>query len=136
MVLALVPALKTEFSSTAPEVLLSVTFFMVPFAFIMLFSGTLSDVYDRMKTMIIGFSIYAVGCLICALSPNLEIFLTARTVQGFGYAFVMPVLIAILGDIVPHETKGRWMGYLGASTTAGIAMGPLIAGLIAEINWR
>ncbi len=136
MVLALVPALKTEFSSSAPDVLLSITFFMVPFAIIMLFSGTLSDVYDRMKTMVIGFSIYAVGCLMCASSPNLEVFLVSRTIQGFGYAFVMPVLIAILGDIVPHETRGRWMGYLGASSTAGIAMGPLVAGLIAEINWR
>jgi ACDE family multidrug resistance protein len=136
MVLALVPTLKEEFQATAPEVLLSITFFMIPFAIFMLFSGTLSDIYDRKKTMALGFFIYAIGSVLCAMSPSLGFFLGSRTVQGIGYAFVMPVLLAIMGDIVPFETRGRWMGYMGASSTAGVAMGPLIAGVIAEVNWR
>jgi ACDE family multidrug resistance protein len=136
MVLALVPTLKEEFQATAPEVLLSITFFMIPFAIFMLFSGTLSDIYDRKKTMAIGFFIYAVGSICCGLSPNLETFLSFRAVQGIGYSFVMPVLIAIMGDITPFEIRGRWMGYMGAASTAGVAIGPFFAGVIAEVNWR
>lgn len=136
MVLALVPALKAEFSSTGPEVLLSITFYMIPFALFMLFSGALSDVYDRKKTMLAGFSVYASGALLCAVSPSLSIFLTARAIQGFGYAFITPVLLAIMGDIVSESIRGRWMGFMAASTTAGVAVGPLIGGFIGEINWR
>jgi ACDE family multidrug resistance protein len=136
MVLALVPTLKEEFQATAPEVLLSITFFMIPFAIFMLFSGTLSDIYDRKKTMAVGFFIYAVGSICCGLSPNLSVFLAFRTVQGVGYSFVMPVLLAIMGDITPFEVRGRWMGYMGAASTAGVAAGPFFAGVIAEVNWR
>lgn len=136
MVLALVPALKADFNSSGPEVLLSITFYMIPFAFFMLFSGALSDVYDRKRTMLAGFTIYGSGALFCAVSPGLSFFLTARAVQGFGYAFITPVLLAIMGDIVPESTRGRWMGFMAASTTAGVATGPLIGGFIGEINWR
>ncbi|MDH7508681.1 MAG: MFS transporter [Methanomassiliicoccales archaeon] len=135
-VLALVPTLKSELNASAPSVLLSISFFMIPFALFTLFSGTISDVYDRKKTVLIGFSFYAIGSMMCALSPNLPVFLLSRTVQGFGYGFVNPVLVAILGDIVPYEERGKAMGYLGAATTAGIALGPFIAGFIVLISWR
>ncbi|MBM4237058.1 MAG: MFS transporter, partial [Euryarchaeota archaeon] len=135
-VLALVPTLKTAFHASAPEVLVSISFFMIPFAFFTLFSGTISDVYDRKKTVLIGFVVYAVGSLMCALSWNLGFFLLSRTVQGLGYGFVSPVMVAILGDIVPFEERGKSMGYLGAATTAGIALGPFIAGFIAILDWR
>lgn len=135
-VLALVPTLKNEFNASAPSVLLSISFFMIPFAFFTLLLGTISDVYDRKKTVAIGFSFYAIGSVMCALSPNLAVFLFSRTVQGFGYGFVNPVLVAILGDIVPYEERGKAMGYLGAATTAGIALGPFIAGFIVLISWR
>jgi len=136
MVLALVPVLKQDFQSTAPEVLLSVTFFMLPFALFMLFSGAISDLYDRRRMMLLGLSVYSFGCFMCAISPELSFFLVSRSIQGFGYAFVMPLLVAIMGDIVPTATRGRWMGLMGAATTAGMAMGPFVAGMIAEINWR
>ena len=135
-VLALVPTLKTEFAATAPDVLVSISFFMIPFAFFTLFSGTISDVYDRKKTVAAGFTVYAIGSLMCAASVDLNMFLLSRMVQGLGYGFVNPVLVAILGDIVPFQERGKAMGYLGAATTTGIALGPFVAGFIAIVNWR
>lgn len=135
-VLALVPTLKTEFNTTAPGVLVSISFFMIPFAFFTLFSGAISDVYDRKKTVAAGFTIYAIGSLTCAASVDLNMFLLSRMVQGLGYGFVNPVLVAILGDITPFKDRGKVMGYLGAATTTGIALGPFVAGFIAIINWR
>ncbi|MDD1769014.1 MAG: MFS transporter, partial [Methanomassiliicoccales archaeon] len=135
-VLALVPTLKGEFNATAPDVLVSISFFMIPFAFFTLFSGTISDVYDRKKTVAAGFAVYAIGSLLCAASVDLNMFLLSRMVQGLGYGFVNPVLVAVLGDIVPFQDRGKAMGYLGAATTTGIALGPFVAGFIAIVNWR
>lgn len=45
-------------------------------------------------------------------------------------------MVAILGDITTKEDRGKAMGMLGASITAGIASGPLIAGFLAGIGWR
>lgn len=136
MILALVPTLRHEFSASAPEVLLSITFFMVPFAIFMLFSGAFSDVYDRRRTLIVGFAVYAVGSVLCAISVTLSFFLAARVVQGIGFAFITPVLVAILGDITPYEERGRWMGFMASATAAGVAMGPFLGGVTAEVSWR
>ncbi|MFP4545480.1 MAG: MFS transporter [Methanomassiliicoccales archaeon] len=136
MILALVPPLKADFGASGPEVLLSITFFMVPFALFMLFSGTLSDVYDRKKTLMGGFAVYTVGSLLCALSPDLQSFLASRVLQGVGYAFITPILVALLGEITPYEERGRWMGFMASATGAGVVMGPFLGGLVAEVEWR
>lgn len=135
-VLAMIPVLKMEFGASAEEILVSITFFMLPFALFNLFSGTVSDVYGRRKMLTIGFFIYALGCVFCVLSQDLMSFYLARSVQGVGYAFVNPVLLAVLGDMTPPRERGKVMGYFGAFTTAGIATGPMIAGFLATYDWR
>ena len=135
-VLAMIPVLKTDFGASAEEILVSITFFMLPFAIFNLFSGTVSDVYGRRRMLTIGFLLYALGCMFCVASPNLTSFYLSRSVQGVGYAFVNPVLLAVLGDMTPPHERGKVMGYFGAFTTAGIATGPMIAGFLTPYDWR
>jgi DHA1 family multidrug resistance protein-like MFS transporter len=135
-VLALIPSLKSAFGVEVGEVLLSIPFFMFPFAFLQLFSGALSDRYDRRVIVGIGFLIYTLGSFLCGISTSISMFLLSRTVLGIGFALVSPVLVAILGDITTRENRGRAMGFFGSAITAGIASGPLFAGFMAEISWR
>jgi len=134
-VLALLPTLSEVFHVSATTILISIPVFMLPFAAIQIFSGALSDI-NRRGAFFFGFSSYSIGAIICAFSTNFELFLSGRFVQGIGFAFVNPVITAILGDIVPTKSRGSAMGVLGASTTAGIALGPLVAGTVAIIDWR
>jgi MFS family permease len=135
-VLSLVPVLKDAFHSSAPDVIISISFFMFPFAFFMLFTGSISDVLGRKFVLSIGFITYALGGIGSGLSPNVETFYLFRFVQGFGFAFVQPTLIAMLGDIVAPREVGRAMGIFGAASTAGIALGPFVAGFISLVDWR
>ncbi len=135
-VLALIPALKNAFSVDVASITLSITFFMLPFAFLQLFSGAISDIYGRYKVLVFGFLVYSISSLICALSSNITLFLIARVLQGLGFAFINPVVLAILGDITSEEHRGKVMGGLGSAVTAGIAFGPLTAGFLAEVDWR
>jgi len=135
-VLALVPELRQEFMASTSAVLLSITFFMLPFAIFSLFSGAFSDVYGRKKVLYLGLTTYAIGCAITALAQDLGIFYISRAVQGIGFALVQPVLLALLGDIVPKASKAKAMGMFTAATTLGIALGPFVAGLISVVDWR
>ncbi len=130
------PELKASFNAGTPEVLLSITFFMLPFALFSLFTGALSDVLGRSKVLRIGFLVYAIGCVFTALAPELVTFYLSRTVQGIGFAFLQPVLVALLGDIVPGDMKGVAMGLFTGATTAGISLGPLVAGMFSIVDWR
>jgi len=135
-VLSLVPVLKDSFHSSAPDVIIAVSFFMLPFAFFMLFTGSISDVLGKKFVLSVGFITYALGGIGSGLSPSLESFYLFRFVQGIGFAFVQPTLISMLGDIVSPGEVGRAMGIFGAASTAGIALGPFIAGYISLVDWR
>jgi len=135
-VLALLDVMQDEWSITATTVLLTIPVFMFPFAIVQLFSGTISDAYDRRATVSIGLAVYALGSFAGAASPSFEFFMGTRFVQGIGYAFVSPVLVAMISDVAGGSRQGLAMGYYGSSTTAGVAAGPLLAGVLAEFNWR
>ena len=135
-VLALIPELRGYFQASTAEVLLSISFYMVFFAFFSLFTGSISDLIGRKKILVIGLVVYSAGCAMTALSSGLPLFYASRAVQGLGFAFVQPVMVAVLGDLVSPGEKGRTMGWLTAATTGGVMLGPLIAGFAAEVDWR
>jgi MFS family permease len=135
-VLALIPELRGYFQASTAEVLLSISFYMVFFAFFSLFTGSISDLIGRKKILVIGLVVYSAGCAMTALSTGLPLFYASRAVQGLGFALVQPVMVAVLGDLVGPGEKGRTMGWLTAATTGGVMLGPLIAGFAAEVDWR
>ncbi len=136
-ILALIPTLKTTFNVDVGTVLLSITALMIPFAFFQLFSGTLSDVYGRRIILAGGFLTYGIGLVIIGFSPNFNmgVFLAARFICGIGIAFVGPVLPACIGDLTRIEYRGKVMGIYSSMATFGIAVGPLLAGFLADVWW-
>ena len=135
-VLALIPSLERFFNADITFIAFSITIFMIPFAFFQLFSGALSDIYGRKRIILFGFFTFSLASLLCASSNNIVVFLGARALQGLGSAFISPIIMAIIGDVFPYQERGRVMGGYGASTTAGIALGPLVGGFLALIDWR
>jgi DHA1 family multidrug resistance protein-like MFS transporter len=134
-VLTLFPELQSSYG-IEESVLLAVSLFMLPFAVGQIFTGALARKYNYQKTMVLGYLIYAGGCMLSGFAPDYSIFLISRVVQGIGYALVSPVTVAILGTLTVPETRGRYMGLLNAAIGGGIFLGPLIAGLLAPFNWR
>jgi len=80
--------------------------------------------------------VYSLSNIAAAMSPSFAFFIVTRVIQGFGYAFVQPVLMAVISDIAGAERQGLSMGYFGMSTSAGVTTGPLLAGFFAETDWR
>ena len=134
-VLTLFPELRSAYG-IEESVLLAVSLFMLPFAVGQLFTGALARKYNYQKTMVLGYLVYAGGCMLSGFAPDYSIFLFSRVVQGMGYALVSPVTVAIIGDLTVPQSRGRYMGLLNAAIGGGIFLGPLIAGLLAPINWR
>lgn len=132
----LVSVIKTTFKVNIELIAISLTFHMLPFSFLNLFSGTLSDFYYRPKILTYGLCISTIGSLLGALSPNILLFSISRTIQGVGSALIIPITLALLGDIAPREAMGTIMGSYGAFFGVATTLAPLIGGFFAVRAWR
>lgn len=132
----MLPELGAAYRVQAGDVAVSVTAYLLPFAALMLFSGTLGERWGRGRTVRVGYVVYVVASLLCAAAPTLELFLAARALQGAANAFTTPLLLAALAGGVAPERLGRALGWFGSLQAAGQTSAPLVGGLAAEFDWR
>jgi MFS family permease len=135
-IVPIIPVLANSWSVPFTTASLAITFYMAPFICIQIFSGSIAQVYDVRKTLFFGFAVYSLGGVLCGLSPNLWALLASRVVQGTGGAFLTPVIMAMIGELVSEQHVGKAMGLLGLAYTVGVTMGPLISGMIdVYVGW-
>lgn len=133
----LVPSLTGVFGVPAGRVALAITIYMIPFALVQLFSGAIAQRLGARRTVYLGYLVYGLASVGCAVAPSFSLFLLARLVQGTGGAFVFPILMALVGEVVRPERLGRAIGIFGVTQTLGLTLGPLVAGLSqVHLGWR
>jgi len=135
-IITLLPVLCRHFDISIQWASLAITLYMIPYVIFQLFSGSIAQVFDTRKTLLFGFGTYALGSLLSGLSMNLTTLIAARFLQGFGAAFIAPIVLALVGEMVDPRHIGRAMGILGVMYTIGVTMGPLISGVLeVSLGW-
>jgi MFS family permease len=132
----MLPELGASFGVSAGTAAVSVTAYLLPFAAVMLFSGTLGERWGRRRTVVVAYGAYAAASLACAVATTLPLFLAARALQGAANAFTTPLLLAALAGTVAPDRLGRALGWFGSLQAAGQTSAPLIGGFAAEADWR
>ncbi len=135
--ITLLPVIARDWGTQIEWVTLAVTIYMIPFVIFQLFSGPIAVIFNTRKTLLFGFGMYALGGFLSAWAPNLEFLLGFRFIQGFGAAFIAPIIMALIGEMVDPKKMGRSMGIMGVMYTCGVTMGPLISGFLeVHLGWR
>jgi EmrB/QacA subfamily drug resistance transporter len=98
--------------------------------------GKFADIHGRRAAMLIGVTIYMIGSLICAASPNMLMLICGRVVQGCGAGGLTVTANMILGDIAPPKDRGRYYMYFSVAFTSAGGVGPALGGWISEhLHW-
>jgi predicted MFS family arabinose efflux permease len=136
VVVSILPEIGDDLGVGAAAAASSLTAYLLPFALVMLVSGTLGARWGRTRTVRAAYAVYLVSSLACFLAPTLPLFLGARVLQGCSNSFTTPLLLAALAASTPKKRLGRALGIFGAFQAAGQSSAPLVGGLAAEIDWR
>lgn len=112
--------------------------YTITFAAFILTAGALGDRIGAKRVFILGFAIFVVASLGCALAPNLPVLIAARLSQGIGAAILVPNSLALLNHAYPNEKeRHRAVGIWAAGASFSLTAGPLVGGaLIALVGWR
>jgi multidrug resistance protein len=95
------------------------------------------DKYDRRKILLWVFVGFLLGTIACALSPNYPILLISRIVSGVFGGLTSALILAIIGDVVPDERRGRAMGLVMAAFSVASVFGVPFGLFIASLtNWH
>ncbi|MFT4990520.1 MAG: MFS family permease [Acidimicrobiales bacterium] len=136
VIVPMFPELRDQFDASSSAVSLGFSLYLIPFAALLLVSGTLGERWGRRRTVRGTYLLYAVASIGCALAPNLTVFIAARALQGVANAFITPLLLAGLAETVPAERFGRQVGIYSSFQAFGGGLGPIVGGIAADTNWR
>jgi MFS family permease len=110
--------------------LLASAVFLVPL-------GKLADLVGRKRIFFWGNVVLAIASALGGLAPSVETLIAFRILQGLGSAMVFSTGMALLVGVFPPHERGRAIGYAVTSVYAGLALSPVIGGLlISWAGWR
>jgi EmrB/QacA subfamily drug resistance transporter len=96
--------------------------------------GKLSDIYGRRTFFILGMVIFLIGSALAGTSQNMNQLIIYRGIQGVGAGAMMPIAMAIIGDIFSPAERGKWQGLIVAVFGLASIVGPTLGGWITD-NW-
>lgn len=140
LVIPVLPTLVTEMTGGSPSHAaltygtLVASYAAMQFAFSPLV-GALSDRFGRRPVLLISVAGSAVDYLFLALAPALWMLFVGRLVAGM-CAATLATANAYVADITPPEGRAKRYGLMGAVFGLGFVIGPLLGGVLGEVNVR
>src|SRR5436305_3416767 len=131
------PALQSALNATVADVQWVIEAYSLLLAALLLVGGSLGDRYGRRHVFVIGVIIFGAASAWCGLASGIRSLITARAVQGFVAALLVPGSLAIISSSFREEDRGRAIGTWSGFSAITAAIGPVIGGwAIEHFSWR
>ncbi|CAN7588915.1 MFS transporter [Variovorax sp. LjRoot178] len=132
IILPAFPAIAASLGIPASQLGLTLSIFIVVFAFGQLLVGPLSDQYGRRRLVIGGLLVFAAASVVCALASDLSTLMLGRAVQAAGVCAASVLARAIARDLFERESLARVLSMVIVAMAAAPGFSPLLGGLAQQ----
>lgn len=131
------PNIQHDFLATMNTLQWVMTGFGITFSSLLVTAGRLGDVFGRRLILYIGILGFGAASLGAGLSSTIDQLVLYRLLQGMFGALVFPCGMAITSNAFKEGEQGKALGIYGGFLGIGLAVGPVLGGLITSIgDWR
>ena len=95
-------------------------------------AARIADRYGRKRVIYAACAIAGVGMAICALAPSIPVFIGGGILMGIGIGSFLAVDWALMTDIIPKESSGRYMGISNVATATNGVISGFIGGVLID----
>lgn len=131
------PAIEADFSVSAADVQQTLSLYLIAFAVMTLFHGTLSDSFGRRPVVLVNTAIFTLASVGCALAATFEQLVLFRMLQGASAGAGIVVGRAIIRDSFEGHAAQRLMSLVTMIFGLAPAVAPVVGGWLQEaFGWR
>jgi len=133
----ILPAISADLHVQVTGAALLITAYMLPFGLFQLIYGPLADRYGKRRVNNYAMLGFTVTCGLCTVAGNFTTLAVYRALTGLSAAAVMPVGLALIGDLVPMKERQAAVGQFMGIAFLGQGLSMAIGGSIAFfLGWR
>ena len=110
--------------------------YAITYASLLVFFGRLADRYRRDRAFLLGVAVFTAASAACAAATSVGMLVAFRVVQAAGAALLTPTSLGlVLASYEPQRRQGAVRAWTATGGMAA-AIGPVLGGLLVELDWR
>jgi EmrB/QacA subfamily drug resistance transporter len=127
------PTLARDLGADLGDLQWVVDAYTLVFAGLLLPAGALGDRHGRRRTLLAGLTLFGPASAAAALAGSVEVLVACRAAMGVGAALIMPATLSLVATVFtdPRE-RATAVGIWAATAGLGVALGPLLGGLLLD----
>ncbi len=134
---SLLPQIAADVGTTVGIASIVITAYAFTHGTIQLVIGPIGDRMGKYRIIAIACALSAVTVAMCGLAQSLGTLAVARLLSGATAAWILPLGMAFIGDVVPYEKRQMVLGRFLSGQIAGQIAGQALGGILGDLfGWR